>query len=88
MTNTQSRVYEFIARKIGEGCPPTMWEISQYFNWASQNAAVTHVNALIAQGVLKKLPGLARGLRLVDVPTLQPAEAPVDVVSTAMELWK
>jgi len=45
------------------------------------------VNALIAHGVLKKLPGQARGLRLVDVPTVN--AAPVsDVVTTAMELWK
>jgi len=86
VTTTQSRVYEFIAAKIAEGCPPTLWEIAQYFNWASQNAALTHVNALIAHGVLKKLPGQARGLRLVEVPTVQPA--PVDVVSSAMELWK
>ena len=75
MTETQSKVYHFIRDEIeAQGCPPTLWEIATKFGWKSQNAALSHVDALIRKGLLRKIPETSRGLRIIEVPTVHGVE--------------
>jgi repressor LexA len=74
LTPLQQQVYDFIRAQIETNhCPPTMGEIAARFSWKSQNAAWTHVDALLRKGLITKVPHSARGLRLVELPTLTPA---------------
>jgi repressor LexA len=92
LTSLQSRVYQFIRGQIeDQGCPPTAWEISQYFGWRSQNAAMTHIEALVKKGLLTKIPHTSRGLRLVKLPVLtsaEPANVELDTAAMASTLWQ
>ena len=75
LTPLQQQVYDFIRAQIQTNhCPPTMWEIAVKFEWKSQNAAWTHVDALIRKGLITKVRRCARGLRLVEVPLLNAPE--------------
>lgn len=93
MTEIQSRVYHFIRAEIEtQGCPPTLWEIAAKFGWKSQNAALSHVDALIRKGLLRKIPETSRGLRLVEVPVAHGVELSAlpgsDVVAQALRSWR
>lgn len=65
LTEKQSRVLNFIKTEIAvRGVPPTTREIAEEFGCV-QSAAVGFVKALIRKGALKKEPGKARTLSLV-----------------------
>jgi repressor LexA len=83
MTPLQQQVYDFIRAQIEtQHCPPTMGEIAARFSWKSQNAAWSHVDALLRKGLLTKVPRCARGLRVVELPTLA-AEPGPDIAAIA-----
>src|SRR5262252_9332744 len=66
LTDRQRQILEFIERKQNsEKLTPTLREIASHFRFSSPNAALAHVQALIAKGVLKTLPGRARALQVV-----------------------
>lgn len=93
MTETQSKVYHFIRDEIeAQGCPPTLWEIAIKFGWKSQNAALSHVDALIRKGLLRKIPETSRGLRIIEVPIVHGVQLSAlpsrDVVAEALQSWK
>ncbi len=46
---------------------PTFREIAAHFRFSSANAALAHVRALLAKGVLKNLPGRARSFQVVNL---------------------
>ena len=48
------------------GIMPSTREIQEYFGFASQTAAVSHLRALEKKGVIQKLPGKARALMFTD----------------------
>jgi len=66
LTDRQRQVLEFIRQKQEvEGLTPTFRDIAAHFRFHSPNAALGHVQALVAKGFLKNLSGRARALRIV-----------------------
>jgi repressor LexA len=67
LTDRQRQILEFIQRRQEtDGFTPTFREIAAHFRFSSPNAALCHVQALLAKGVLKNLPGRARALQVVN----------------------
>src|ERR1700674_5458995 len=67
LTDRQRQILEFIRRKQdSESLTPTLREIAAHFRFSSPNAALAHVQALLAKGFLKNLPGRARALQIVN----------------------
>ena len=81
LTVRQKQILEFIQRKQdSERLTPTLREIATHFHFSSPNAALAHVQALLAKGFLKNLPGRARSLQIVDpVASAQPRPQVVSV---------
>ncbi len=68
LTSRQRQIFEFIQqRREMEGSPPSFREIARQFRFRSVNAALDHVQALIAKGWLEHSPGRARSLRAVQI---------------------
>ena len=66
LTERQRHILAFIQRRQeADGLAPTLREIAAHFRFSSPNAALNHVQALLAKGVLKHLPGRARTLQVV-----------------------
>ena len=63
MTPRQQEIYGYIARRILAYDPPSVREIGSHFRM-TQNGVVGHLVALEKAGVIKRLDGLARGIRL------------------------
>ena len=67
LTARQRQILDFVQRKQeSERITPTLREIAAHFRFSSPNAALCHVQALLAKGFLKSLPGRARALQIVD----------------------
>lgn len=64
-TETQIKVYDFIAERIGSGMPPTLREICEEFGWASHAAAAHHLLAMEKKGMIKRKTHLARHIQAV-----------------------
>ena len=66
LTKTQERVLKFVKGHVTRnGYPPTHAEIAQHFEWASNNAAKQHLEAIQKKGKLMMAPGLSRGIKLL-----------------------
>lgn len=69
LTDRQQQILDFIQkRQQADRLTPTLREIAAHFGFSSPNAALAHVQALLAKGVLKNLPGRARSLQVVGPP--------------------
>lgn len=69
LTDTQTAILELIADRIeSEGMPPSQTEIARAFGFKSVRAAQYHLEALEAAGAIERLPGKARGLRVLQAP--------------------
>src|SRR5437870_11131536 len=67
LTDRQQQILRFIrGKQDSQGISPTLREIAEHFRFSSPNAALAHVQALLAKGVLKHLPGRARSLQVMD----------------------
>lgn len=78
LTDRQREILDFIARRIGEGLPPTLVEIAEAFGFNQPRAAWKHLQALQNKGCIELLPGRVRGIRLVaDAPRAKPAGLPL-----------
>jgi repressor LexA len=67
LTDRQKQILEFIQRRQEiDGFTPTFREIATHFRFSSPNAALCHVQALLAKGFLKNSPGRARALQIVN----------------------
>jgi len=65
LTERQRQILDFIQEKQdAERLTPTLREIAKHFRFSSPNAALCHVQALLAKGFLKNLPGCARALQV------------------------
>lgn len=68
LTARQEQVLRFIGGRLRTaGSPPTVREIGQRFGISSTGAVRNHLTALFKKGVLRKVPGVSRGLRVVSV---------------------
>ena len=66
LTQTQQAILEHIAERIeADGMPPSQAEIARAFGFSGVRAAQYHLEALEAKGAIRRVPGQARGIRLV-----------------------
>src|ERR1041385_2854818 len=65
LTERQQQILRFIqGKQDSEGLTPTFREIAGHFRFRSPNAALAHVQALLAKGFLTNLPGRSRSLQV------------------------
>jgi len=66
LTDTQQAILDLIAERIeAEGMPPSQTEIARAFGFKGVRSAQYHLDALEAAGAIERVPGRARGIRLV-----------------------
>ncbi|MBN8769682.1 MAG: transcriptional repressor LexA [Stenotrophomonas nitritireducens] len=66
LTQTQQAILQLIAERIdSEGVPPSQTEIARAFGFKGVRSAQYHLDALEAAGAIERVPGRARGIRLV-----------------------
>ena len=75
LTDTQARVFDFIAASLRAGRPPSLQDIATKFGYRTRHAAHCHVRALVGKGWLQMEGGKARSLRLG--PTAGPERSAV-----------
>jgi len=69
LTETQNAILALIAERIeAEGMPPSQAEIAKAFGFKGVRAAQYHLEALEAAGAIERLPGRARGIRVLQAP--------------------
>jgi repressor LexA len=69
LTDTQHAILAMIADRIeAEGFPPSQTEIARAFGFKGVRAAQYHLEALEAAGAIERLPGRARGIRILRAP--------------------
>lgn len=67
MTQGSVRVLEVIRHSVKErGFPPTFREIAKALGFSSTNTVRWHLRALETAGKLSRVPGVARGIRLLE----------------------
>ena len=73
LTVRQQEILDLIARSIDQtGFPPTRAEIAAELGFKSVNAAEEHLQALARKGVIEMVPGISRGIRLVQADIAVP----------------
>ncbi|KLD75542.1 transcriptional repressor LexA [Xanthomonas hyacinthi] len=76
LTETQQAILDLIAERIEhDGAPPSQIEIARAFGFKGVRAAQYHLEALEQAGAIRRVPGQARGIRLV-TGAAAPAPAP------------
>jgi len=66
LTDTQQAILSLIGERIAsEGMPPSQAEIAKAFGFRGVRGAQYHHEALEAAGAIQRVPGRARGIRLV-----------------------
>ncbi len=69
LTDTQQAILAFLAERIeADGVPPSQVEIAHAFGFKGVRAAQYHLEALEQAGAIRRVPGQARGIRLVSPP--------------------
>jgi len=69
ITDTQQAILALIAERIdAEGMPPSQAEIARAFGFKGVRAAQYHLEALEAAGAIERVPGRARGIRVLAPP--------------------
>jgi len=67
LTAQQIKVFDVIKDSLkNNGYPPTRAEIAKILDFKSVNAAESHIKALVKKGVIEKVPGSSRGIKLVE----------------------
>ena len=67
LTAQQIKVFDVIKESLqSNGYPPTRAEIAKILDFKSVNAAESHIKALVKKGVIEKVPGASRGIKLVE----------------------
>ncbi|MCZ8061491.1 transcriptional repressor LexA [Silanimonas sp.] len=78
LTDVQTAILELIAERIeSEGMPPSQTEIARAFGFKSVRAAQYHLEALETAGAIERLPGKARGLRVLQAPARAQSALPL-----------
>ncbi|WDS36411.1 transcriptional repressor LexA [Pseudoxanthomonas sp.] len=80
LTDTQQAILAMIAERLeAEGMPPSQTEIARALGFKGVRAAQYHLEALEAAGAIERIPGRARGIRILHAP--QPAQASISFVA-------
>jgi repressor LexA len=78
LTETQHAILAHIGERIAaEGMPPSQAEIAKAFGFRGVRGAQYHLEALEAAGAIQRVPGRARGIRLVQRLPEHPDHDPV-----------
>ncbi|MGV8959150.1 MAG: transcriptional repressor LexA [Stenotrophomonas sp.] len=88
LTDTQQAILAMITERIeSDGVPPSQTEIARAFGFKGVRAAQYHLEALEQAGAIRRIPGQARGIRLVHAVSAaaasaeeQPSAVPDDVL--------
>ena len=87
LTDTQQAILAMIAERIeAEGFPPSQAEISRAFGFKGVRAAQYHLEAMEAAGAIERMPGRARGIRLLRSPVAPQRELPLASMEDAVRL--
>jgi repressor LexA len=87
LTETQQAILALIAERIErDGMPPSQAEIAMAFGFRGVRAAQYHLEALEQAGAIQRLPGKARGIRLVRTGQDASRPAPADMAEDALRL--
>jgi len=79
LTDTQNAILSMIAERIeAEGMPPSQTEIARAFGFKGVRGAQYHLEALAAAGAIERIPGRARGIRVLQPPTPPQHELALD----------
>ncbi|KRG68965.1 transcriptional repressor LexA [Pseudoxanthomonas dokdonensis] len=80
LTDTQQAILALIAERLeSEGMPPSQTEIARALGFKGVRAAQYHLEALEAAGAIERVPGRARGIRLLQAPA--PSQHALDLQS-------
>lgn len=67
LTDRQAEILAFIQQVIDDtGVPPTRAEIARQLGFRSANAAEEHLRALKRKGVVELIPGVSRGIQVLE----------------------
>jgi repressor LexA len=84
LSDTQQAILALIAERIEtEGMPPSQAEIARAFGFKGVRAAQYHLEALEAAGAIEKVPGRARGIRVLRMP--QPPQRALALEPSALD---
>ncbi len=79
LTDTQTAILALISEHIeAEGVPPSQTEIARAFGFKGVRGAQYHLEALEAAGAIERIPGRARGIRVLQPPTPPQHELALD----------
>lgn len=83
LTDTQQAILALIAERIeAEGMPPSQAEIARACGFKGVRAAQYHLEALEAAGAIERVPGRARGIRVLVAPEAAQQSLPLAAVGT------
>lgn len=86
ITDTQQAILAMITERIeADGVPPSQVEIAHAFGFKGVRAAQYHLEALEQAGAIRRVPGQARGIRLVSPAAAAGSSSPT-VSSPAADL--
>ncbi|MFT3792931.1 MAG: transcriptional repressor LexA [Rudaea sp.] len=86
LTETQQAILALIAERIEtEGMPPSQTEIAKAFGFKGVRAAQYHLDALEAAGAIERIPGRARGIRVLRAPERAQRELALSPAKSADE---
>jgi repressor LexA len=73
LTDRQAEILHFIQQVLDEtGMPPTRAEIARQLGFRSANAAEEHLRALKRKGAIALIPGVSRGIQVIEPATGTP----------------
>lgn len=82
LTDTQQAILGFLADRIeADGMPPSQAEIARAFGFKGVRGAQYHLEALEAAGAIERMPGRARGIRVLQAPVAPQRELALDPAS-------
>lgn len=77
LTETQQAILALISERIAaDGVPPSQTEIAHAMGFKGVRAAQYHIEALEQAGLIRRVPGQARGIRLVQEAANDVLDAP------------
>lgn len=78
ITDTQTAILRLISERVAsEGVPPSQAEIARAFGFRGVRAAQYHLEALEAAGAIERVPGRARGIRVLRTPSPAQSDLPL-----------
>jgi repressor LexA len=87
LTDTQQAILALIAERIeAEGVPPSQAEIARAFGFRGVRAAQYHLEALEAAGAIERVPGRARGIRVLRTPAAAQQQLALGQSADALQL--